>query len=168
MGGSPGVIPVIPSENPDTYRWRGDMGLLDRLAYTTNAQEMPRSWEMTNLDAANIALKLQPPEAALPGTAERNLITSSESNLHLGDSPERQKRIVDSREDWTAETNAPPLKKKRCYSSLSLTNGRVRKDKYKRTKGQNPYGRTGVPTCMMCRRWRWKVDHIADQVLNTL
>jgi len=121
MGRSPCVIPATPPENPDTYRWRGDMGLLDRLAYTTNAQEMPRNWEMTILDANNIALKLQPSEAALPGTAERNLITSSESNLNPGQSPSRQKRIIASGDqvtDSNAETNAPPLKKKRCYSSF--------------------------------------------------
>ena len=43
----------IPAENVETYRWRGDLGLLDPLSYH-NSIEIPRNWSMTSLDAGRI------------------------------------------------------------------------------------------------------------------
>ena|SRR5271156_4180557 len=113
MGGSSSsVIPVVPPENPDTYRWRGDTGVLDRLAYSANAREIPRNWEMTTLDAANIALKLQRSGERLEGTSERNLITAPDSDFNIEEQP-RDKRSVEELADSASEATAPPPKKKR-------------------------------------------------------
>jgi len=38
---------MIPSENADTYRWRDDRGLLNRLSYRSS-EEIPRNWNMTS------------------------------------------------------------------------------------------------------------------------
>jgi hypothetical protein len=43
----------LPPDNLETYRWRGDMGILDRLAYRS-ADAVPRNWKMTTLDTARI------------------------------------------------------------------------------------------------------------------
>jgi hypothetical protein len=55
---------VIPPENTQTYVWRGDLGLLDRLSYG-NSREIPRNWRMTSLDAARIQSRLQSTPMAL-------------------------------------------------------------------------------------------------------
>ena len=39
----------LPPSNGQTYRWRGDMGLLDRLSYP-NLDSLSRNWNMTILD----------------------------------------------------------------------------------------------------------------------
>jgi len=43
----------LPPDNLETYRWRGDMGILDRLAYP-NLTAIPRNWNMTTMDTARI------------------------------------------------------------------------------------------------------------------
>jgi len=43
----------MPQQNSDTYRWRGDLGLLDRLAYKPQ-EPIPQNWAMTSMDAARI------------------------------------------------------------------------------------------------------------------
>jgi hypothetical protein len=48
----------LPPDNLQTYRWRGDMGLLDRLSYG-NSTAIPRNWRMTSLDAGRIAERNQ-------------------------------------------------------------------------------------------------------------
>lgn len=35
------------------------MGILDRLAYTSDAREIPTNWEMMTMDPDNMAKKLQ-------------------------------------------------------------------------------------------------------------
>jgi len=43
----------MAEQNSDTYRWRGDLGLLDRLAYKPQ-EPIPQNWAMTSMDAARI------------------------------------------------------------------------------------------------------------------
>ena len=67
----PSVI-ALP-ENPDTYKWRGDLGLLDRLSYR-NSKQIPRNWSMTSLDAAGI-------RKALSSTAQQPLMMHSPGHM---------------------------------------------------------------------------------------
>jgi hypothetical protein len=48
----------LPPDNIETYRWRGDMGLLDRLSYP-NLDAIPQNWNMTSLDTARIDMRKQ-------------------------------------------------------------------------------------------------------------
>jgi len=47
-----------PPFREDTYRWRGDLGILDRFAYA-DVRQLPRNWGMTTMDAAQIELRNQ-------------------------------------------------------------------------------------------------------------
>jgi hypothetical protein len=47
------VLQQCPPDNAETYHWRGDMGLLDRLSYE-NLETIPRNWNMTTMDTAAI------------------------------------------------------------------------------------------------------------------
>jgi hypothetical protein len=116
MGGSASVIPVIPPENPDAYRWRGDMGILDRLAYTSDAREIPTNWEMTTMDTDNMANKLH--------VSERTPIEATEITKRISDQAHINIEVVSNqdnrgpgpkpvREESNTEISAAPPKKKR-------------------------------------------------------
>ena len=70
----------IPERNLDTYRWRGDLGLLDRLAYKSQ-EAIPRNWEMTSMDAARIEHYNQSSQLRIQSqsTNVTNLITEQTS-----------------------------------------------------------------------------------------
>ena len=63
---------TFPEENPQTYFWRGDLGLLDRLSYG-DSRQIPQNWNMTSLDAARIEERNRSSLLALPPTT-MNLI----------------------------------------------------------------------------------------------
>lgn len=59
----------FPEENPQTYFWRGDLGLVSY----GNSRQIPRNWNMTSLDAARIEERNRSSLLALPPT-KLNLI----------------------------------------------------------------------------------------------
>ena len=49
---------IFPDANDQTYRWRNDLGLLDRLSYKSR-DEIPRNWKETTIDPIRIASSRQ-------------------------------------------------------------------------------------------------------------
>ena len=104
----------VPPANAETYRWRGDMGLLDRLSYP-KLDAIPRNWNMTLLDVTAIGerppLLLPEPDSNQP---ERLLLKNKPSETrHQEDSKKRNIRpISPSHEPSTELTQLPPKKKR--------------------------------------------------------
>lgn len=92
----------IPPENSDTYKWRGDLGLLDRLAYG-DSKQIPRNWSMTSLDAVRIAQNqppaIEPPTGAIELLADRPYLTIDDKSIfHTSDNALSKKRPSPSTE----------------------------------------------------------------------
>ena len=91
------------------------MGILDRLAYTGNAQEVPTNWEMMTLDINNMAKKLQATEALrLEDTAITKRISEQE-HFDIEEGPNQDNRAKHEREESNTEISAPPPMKKKRY-----------------------------------------------------
>jgi hypothetical protein len=147
--------------NSDTYKWRGDLGLLDRLSYR-NSKEIPRGWEMTSLDADQIAqYQFAPSEPPLQTTR----LLGDSNHLEIIDEnndPPQTSFSINLNTDRN-DNLREPQKKKRYLSRVVLLTYRIRIDKKKREKGNNPYGRTGLLKCLQCRRRSWKVSPLCSE-----
>jgi hypothetical protein len=138
------------------------LGLLDRLSYGTS-KEIPRGWEMTSLDADKIA---QYRFAALEPPVQTNGLLSDNSHYETidenNDPPQTSLSV-------TVNTDSPrrePQKKKRYVSLVAALTYRTRIDKKKREKGNNPYGKSGFPKCIHCRRRGRKVSPFCVQKVD--
>ena len=133
---------VIPKTTVDRYRWRGDLGLLDRLSYAT-LDQIPRNWDETLIDTAKIGLPSPNLTLALPA-ASRN--------------PKHPLRDDIPNNHGEDDHSNHPIKKKRLFSlelCLSLTiSTRVNK---KPPQGNNRYDRNGTLKCQQCRIRKRKV-----------
>ena len=145
---------VFPEVNENTYRWRGDQGLLDRLSYPT-LERIPENWSQTLIDTKVIEMSrlasepdLQSSEKRLIGEAGRDW--SQDVPL---DNPAPHSQPLPS-----ADSETPQKKRRymRLFKPKQLI-GSTRLNK-KQPKGNNPYGRTGVKKCFNCRFWRQKVQ----------
>src|SRR5579859_1471072 len=66
------LLQQCPPDNADTYRWRGDMSLLDRLSYE-NLETIPVNWNMTTMDTSGIKSRT---EYLLSNSENRRLIAN--------------------------------------------------------------------------------------------
>jgi len=142
------------------YKWRGDLGLLDRLSYG-NSREIPRNWEMTSLDAARIDARYQAAQLSLQWHPT-NLISD---RPYTANENGRENNIIDPQPglshlppNYVSSSLPTPVKKKRYASIIGVTYwDRTRIDKKKREKGNNRFGRKGNLRCFQCRKRKIKV-----------
>ena len=80
------VSMTVPGENSQTYFWRGDLGLLDRLSYG-NSRQIPRNWNMTSLDVARIEERNQSSVLALPPTTSNSIADGGNENRRDASKP---------------------------------------------------------------------------------
>jgi hypothetical protein len=106
------IATTIPAENAETYKWRGDLGILDRLGYGDSG-EIPRSWEMTNLDASAIAERQA--NSFKFATSSTQMITE-DAHMDL----RGQVDLEASLESAPAVTNGTATEKKKRYFILRL------------------------------------------------
>ena len=151
----------IPEKNPEQYRWRGDLELLDRLAYNSPS-EIPRNWKMMSMDTGRMEEynRNNPPEieyqarGAITDVHLRNIGNSlrAESYNAPPEVPPSEYRTED-RPPGSQQT-----KKKRTNLSMASNIRRTRVDLYKREHGNNRYGRKGNLRCLACRKREGKVS----------
>ena len=102
----------IPESNEETYRWRGDQGLLDRLAYKS-AHQIPRNWHETNIDIRLLQRPRITSEPALPPLIEHSAQISTDNRtadlLTAADSVSHKLQ----RDQAGAEDSVSPSKKRR-------------------------------------------------------
>ena len=91
------------------------MGILDRLAYTSNAQDVPTNWEMMSLDINNMPKKLQVSETPLlEGTAITRRI-SEQAHVDMKVPKQDNGGAKQENEESNTEISAPPPMKKKRY-----------------------------------------------------
>jgi hypothetical protein len=73
-------LAAIPPENSETYRWRGDLGILDRLSYGDSG-EIPRNWGMTSLNADRIKLRNESLLLAIPTNLSAGQLMEGNENI---------------------------------------------------------------------------------------
>lgn len=62
---------ALPERNEETYRWRGDLGVLDRVSYQSR-DKIPRNWKETSIDPVRItSLRIELPETNLLKNQEK-------------------------------------------------------------------------------------------------
>jgi hypothetical protein len=146
------------AETADTYRWRGDCGLLDRLAYR-DSQSIPTGWKDTTMDPLKIKQSQSSSyrlEGLRPDSIEWSVnAIDSDSNREPRTAKVQKSSTGSMIEGAVEQTIERP--KKRFSSLLYYLITRKRIDKKKREKGNNPYGRKGVAKCIPCRKWNIKV-----------
>ena len=96
---------TFPDTNEHTYRWRGDLGLLDRLSYKSR-DEIPRNWKETSVDPLRIASSLSSREIELPTT---HLLGDSEA--HRDTNPTTDLEGAQNKGIRPDETIPPPKKR---------------------------------------------------------
>jgi hypothetical protein len=103
---------TIPLENENTYRWRGDLGILDRLSYG-NSKGIPHNWKMTSVNPAAVvqsqSASLELPSSSIPMIADYPLaedIASDHFNMSAA------ARISTQHADTTMNALQEPKKKR--------------------------------------------------------
>jgi hypothetical protein len=153
VGGS-FVRAELPPDNVETYRWRGDMGLLDRLSYE-NLEAVPRNWNMTSLDTAAIHLRTQTLISAQEEQST-NLLEDQHQGQHLT-STEINDGVIAPLNTSTDVAGPPPKRKRLVILIAEADLCRTRIDLKRRKVGNNPFGRKGTRRCLQCRKRRIKV-----------
>ena len=148
----------LPPDNLETYRWRGDMGLLDRLSYQ-NLDAIPQNWNMTSLDTPRIDMRKQ--SLMLASEPKQTNITTYplQNTIEYRQNPSTETQgfqvaVIQPSADVVTQ---PPKKKRDVVFIANVNLCRKRIDLKKREVGNNRYGRKGTWRCMACRYRRIKV-----------
>lgn len=103
-----GVARVVFAEaNDDTYRWRGDQGLLDRLSYVS-PDEIPRNWNQTTIDSRLIPSG----DIPRPSLIEQSFPSMNDSKPTMGTPTVASLRVSGPNEQQSGESEPPPKKRR--------------------------------------------------------